>query len=93
MTQSSEPVSAEGQAPDVSRPKPVEDKVYRVSDKLYRMVEVSPQDLRDMQLTPEEAVKPEPLRAPVHHHDHTDDHDHDFDGHHDHDHPDEVIEL
>lgn len=63
------------------------------ADMLYRVVEVTPDELRGMQLTPDESGKPDQARSPVHHHDHGDDHDHDFDGHHDHDHPDEVIEL
>jgi hypothetical protein len=40
----------------------MEDKLYRIGDKQYRIVEATPEDLRDMQLTPEEAVKPEPVR-------------------------------
>jgi hypothetical protein len=94
MTEPSEPTKPDQPgSTGSSRPTRMEDKLYRIGDKQYRIVEATPEDLREMQLTPEEAVKPEPVRSPVSHHDHGDDHDHDFDDHHDHDHPDEVIEL
>jgi hypothetical protein len=30
----------------------MEDKLYRIGDKQYRIVEATPEDLRDMQLSP-----------------------------------------